>query len=532
MWLRAALYWGYQYKRTWRSSIVTSFLIPVLYLTSMGVALGSLVDKHSHGVAGVSYVSYLAPGLLAATCMQIGANDTMWPVMGAIKWMRTYLAMLAAPLDVYDVLLGHLAWVAARLGIVTTIYLAVMAAFGTVHSPWAILALPAGVLTGMAFAAPMAAFSATQEKDTAFSTVYRFVVIPLFLFSGTFFPISQLPRLLAVPGLRDAALPRRGPVSRPHAGDVQPVGGCRACRLSGSVGGRGLRALPAHLRRPAGRMSTTGAETPLREHSGVALRITPLALLGGRHAVRVLERNILVYRRSWIFIVSGFFEPLFYLLSIGVGLSHLVGPIPVEGRTVPYTAFVAPGLLAASAMNGAMLDSTFLVFMKLKIAKTYDAMLATPLAVGDIALGELSWCVLRGALYSGAFLCIMTLLGYDQSPWVILCWPGAILITLAFAAVGMAGTTFMRSWQDFDIVSLAFIPLFLFSATFYPITVFPGWLQAVVRCTPLYQGVVIERAADLGIFAWSLLLHLLYLAAMAVGGVMVTRRRLGRLLLP
>ena len=196
MWLRAALYWGYQYKRTWRSSIVTSFLIPVLYLTSMGVALGSLVDKHSHGVAGVSYVSYLAPGLLAATCMQIGANDTMWPVMGAIKWMRTYLAMLAAPLDVYDVLLGHLAWVAARIGIVTSIYLAVMAAFGTIHSPWAILALPAGVLTGMAFGAPMAAFSATQDKDTAFSTVYRFVVIPLFLFSGTFFPISQLPRLL------------------------------------------------------------------------------------------------------------------------------------------------------------------------------------------------------------------------------------------------------------------------------------------------------------------------------------------------
>ena len=163
-------------------------------------------------------------------------------------------------------------------------------------------------------------------------------------------------------------------------------------------------------------MSTTGAETPLRARRGVALRITPLALLGGRHAVRVLERNILVYRRSWIFIVSGFFEPLFYLLSIGVGLSHLVGPIPVDGRTVAYTAFVAPGLLAASAMNGAMLDSTFLVFMKLKIAKTYDAMLATPLAVGDIALGELSWCVLRGALYSGAFLCIMTLLGYDHSP--------------------------------------------------------------------------------------------------------------------
>jgi lipooligosaccharide transport system permease protein len=196
MWMRAALYWGYQYKRTWRSSLFTSFLIPVLYLTSMGVALGSLINRHSHGVAGYPYVAYLAPGLLAGTCMQIGANDTMWPVMGAIKWMRTYLAMLAAPLDVYDVLLGHLAWVVARVSIVITIYLAVMAAFGTVYSYWAVFALPAGILTCMAFAAPIAGFAATQDKDAAFSTLYRFVVIPLFLFSGTFFPVSQLPHWL------------------------------------------------------------------------------------------------------------------------------------------------------------------------------------------------------------------------------------------------------------------------------------------------------------------------------------------------
>ncbi|HVB91569.1 MAG TPA: ABC transporter permease [Acidimicrobiales bacterium] len=278
-------------------------------------------------------------------------------------------------------------------------------------------------------------------------------------------------------------------------------------------------------------MTTTESPTD-RMSPGLALRITPLALLGGRYASRVLERNLLVYRRSWIFILSGFFEPLFYLLSIGIGLSHLVGPIPVNGRLFAYTAFVAPGLLASSAMNGAMIDSTFLVFMKLKIAKTYDAMLATPLSVGDVALGELSWCVIRGSLYSGAFLSIMAALGYVVSPWAVLCWPAAILISLAFASAGMAGTTYMRTWQDFDIVSLAFIPLFLFSATFYPLTVFPGWLQAVVRCTPLYQGVVLVRAADLGLFNWVLLLHVGYLLAMTVVGVAVTRRRLGRLLLP
>jgi lipooligosaccharide transport system permease protein len=276
----------------------------------------------------------------------------------------------------------------------------------------------------------------------------------------------------------------------------------------------------------------TPSATTRVERGAVALRITPFSVLGGRFATRVLERNILVYRRSWIFIISGFFEPFFYLLSIGVGLSHLVGPIPVSGHLVAYTAFVAPGLLASSAMNGAMLDSTFLVFMKLKISKTYDAMLSTPLGVGDVATGELAWCVIRGSLYSGAFLCIMGALGYVYSPWAVLCWPAAILVSLAFASAGMAGTTFMRTWQDFDMVSLAFIPLFLFSATFYPLTVFPGWLQLVVRCTPLYQGVALVRAVDLGLFYWVLLLHIAYLLAMVVGGVWLTRRRLGRLLLP
>ena len=196
MWLRAAGYWGYQYKRTWKSSVATSFLIPILYLAAMGIALGSLIDKHSHGVGGVSYLAYLAPGLLAGTSMQIGTNDMMYPVLGAIKWMRTYLAMLAGPLSVYDVLIGHLAWVATRIAIVVSIYLAVMAAFGTIFSFWAVLALPVAVLTGMAFGAPMAAFAATLDKDSGFSTLYRFVIIPLFLFSGIFFPISQLPLVL------------------------------------------------------------------------------------------------------------------------------------------------------------------------------------------------------------------------------------------------------------------------------------------------------------------------------------------------
>ncbi len=191
--VRALRYWAYQYKRTWRGSITTSFLYPVLYLAAMGVGLGSLVNRHTGAVDHVHYLVFLAPGLLASTAMQIGGNEATYPVMAAIKWMRTYYAMLASPLRVIDVLVGHLGWIALRLVTVTVIYVGVMAAFGTVLSPWVVLAVPAAVLTGLAFAAPIAAYAATQDTDTAFSTIYRMVLIPLFLFSGTFFPVSQLP---------------------------------------------------------------------------------------------------------------------------------------------------------------------------------------------------------------------------------------------------------------------------------------------------------------------------------------------------
>ena len=267
--------------------------------------------------------------------------------------------------------------------------------------------------------------------------------------------------------------------------------------------------------------------------SGVALRLTPLSMMGSRRALRLVERNILVYRRGWAFLVTGFFEPFFYLLSIGIGLGHLVGNFDIGGRVVAYTAFVAPGLLASSAMNGALFDATFNIFFKLKITKTYDAVLSTPLGVADIALAELLWCLIRAGLYSGAFMVVMAALGYVLSPWAVLCYPAALLISFAFASAGMAATSYMRSWQDFDRISLAIIPLFLFSATFFPLSaVHAGWLQLVVRCTPLYQGVVLVRGLDAGVFEWALLGHAAYLAAMGVAGLAITGRRFAQLLLP
>ncbi len=277
-------------------------------------------------------------------------------------------------------------------------------------------------------------------------------------------------------------------------------------------------------------MSTT--DRAVVASASFPLRLTPTAIFGSRRARRVVERNILHYRRGWIYLVSGFFEPFFYLLSIGVGLNHLVGPLPVDGHLVPYTVFVAPGLLASSAMNGAVFDSTFNIFFKLKISHVYDAILSTPLSTTDVAVGELSWSLLRGAIYSSAFLCVMAALGYVATPWVVLCLPGAVLISFAFSAVGMAGTTYMRSWQDFDMISLGIIPLFLFSAIFFPLSVYPEWLQVVVRCTPLYQGVALLRGLDLGAFSWSLLGHVAYLLVMGVVGLKITIKRLALLLLP
>jgi lipooligosaccharide transport system permease protein len=195
--LRSLEYWVYQYRRTWRGSVVSTVLFPVLVLASMGLGLGSLVDSSaSRGVDGLPYVVFLAPGLLAATAMQTGVGESTYPVMASIKWVKTYHAMLATPLGVLDVLVGHLLYIAGRVLLSSTIFLGVMVLFGAARSPLALLAIPAAVLTGMAFSAPVAAFAATTENDAGFAALFRFVVTPLFLFGGVFFPVQQLPPVL------------------------------------------------------------------------------------------------------------------------------------------------------------------------------------------------------------------------------------------------------------------------------------------------------------------------------------------------
>jgi lipooligosaccharide transport system permease protein len=261
-------------------------------------------------------------------------------------------------------------------------------------------------------------------------------------------------------------------------------------------------------------------------------RVLPAGLTGWR-PMRMVERNVLAYRRMWPVFMVGFFEPILYLFSIGIGVGELVGDLPgPDGRTVSYETFVAPGLFAAAAMNGSVFDTTFNFFVKYKYLHTYDGILATPLGVGDVATGEVLWALIRGSLYSGAFLLTMTAMGLVESWWAVLALPAAALIGIAFAGAGLAAATLMRSFVDFDFVNLAIVPMFLFSATFFPLERYPEALQWVVRATPLYQGVVLVRGLVLGAVDWSLAGHALYLAALGVAGVAIAGRRLGRLLQP
>jgi lipooligosaccharide transport system permease protein len=260
----------------------------------------------------------------------------------------------------------------------------------------------------------------------------------------------------------------------------------------------------------------------------VALRMLPPAGLLARlkragtdtGSLRLVERHARAYRRAWLVFVSGVFEPLFYLLSVGLGLGVLVGKVPGPGgQLIPYREFVAPGLLAVSFMNGAMFDSTFNVFFRLKYAKLYDAVLATPMRPTQVALGEIGWALIRGTIYAIAFI------------GVVLDLPVAVLIGFGFAGIGMFGTTYMKSWQDFDYVILVSMPLFLFSATFYSLSVYPRPAQVVIEWTPLYQGVVLLRDLTVGVVGPGLLWRAAYLAALGVAGLYASGRRIGKLLL-
>jgi lipooligosaccharide transport system permease protein len=253
-----------------------------------------------------------------------------------------------------------------------------------------------------------------------------------------------------------------------------------------------------------------------------------------RRAFRVTERNVVAFRKGgsyWWLVVSGFVEPLLYLLAIGWGVGELVGDVTLpDGRLVSYLTFIAPAMLAASTMNGAIAESAMNFFAKMKFAKLYDSVLNTPVTPLEVAFGELGWAMMRGAMYTGAFLVLMAAMGLT-TPWQALAaLPAGLLVGLAFGGLGMALATAMRSWQDFDYVGIVPTAMFLFSGTFVPVESYPAALQVVVQLTPLYHAVELIRSITTGTVGWGQLWNVGYLLALTALGLAIAGRRMTRML--
>ena len=272
-------------------------------------------------------------------------------------------------------------------------------------------------------------------------------------------------------------------------------------------------------------MSATTAE-PLVRRGGVR------ALWAGNPGA-VVQRGLIAARSSsWAVVVSGFFEPVFYLASMGIGLGALIGDVEAApGVDVPYAAFIAPALLAVSAMNGAIYDSTWNVFFKLNYGKLYEGMLSTSLGPLDVALGEILYALLRGLAYATGFMINMQILGLNLAPTAVLALPAVLLIAFGFASLGMAVTSYMTTFQQMDWISFVMLPMFLFSATLFPISVYPIWVQNVIMALPLWHGVELIRGLTTGILSTGMLWHVLYYVVMIAVGLVFTTKRLRALFL-
>ncbi len=256
------------------------------------------------------------------------------------------------------------------------------------------------------------------------------------------------------------------------------------------------------------------------------------AVYSGNARVVVRRGLLATTSTNWVIVVSGFFEPVFYLLAMGIGLGTYVGDVTTTaGTTVEYAAYIAPALLAVSAMNGAVYDSTWNVFFKMHFGKLYDSMLSTSLGPLDVALGEISYALLRGLVYAAGFLSVMQVLGLNLSWTAVLSLPAVVLIAFGFASLGMAITSYMSTFQQMDWVNIVMLPMFLLSATFFPLTVYPEPVQRVVQAMPLWHAVELVRGLTTGALGSGTLVHVAYFVAMIAVGLLATTRRLRALFL-
>lgn len=558
---------------------------PVLYLLAMGLGLAQLMGggMPQDALGGVSYVAFIAPALLASGALMTASVEFSYPVMGGFQWQRTYYAAQATPLSPAQIALGHLVAVSLRFVFQAAVFLLVMLAFGVVSSPWAWVQVLTATLGGLAVGAPIMAFAASLKEDKGqFATLQRLVIMPLFLFSATFYPLEALPVWLRwigwlSPQWHAAQLGRvlSYGMAEPVWLTVAHVAFLLALALGGAWlavriytrrlgwvrGAPDRDAVTAARRDRAPRLGRRAAHTKaaradvapaaaqadpaapssvVREHAvavppmpEIPVRRGPLAGAYSGNVRAVMERAFLSLKsNNWVVFFSGFFEPVLYLASMGLGLGALVGDVAgPDGAPVPYGMYLAPALLAVSAMNGAIYDSTWNVFFKLRYAKTYQTMLSTRLGPLDVALGEIAMALLRGLIYAVGFLIVMTVAGLVTSWTALLMIPGALLVALGFASLGMAVTSWMKTFQHMDWVQIVLMPMFLFSATFFPLAVYPEPIQWVIRVFPLWHAVEMMRALAVGVLSWATAGHVLYFVVMAGVGVWLAARRLGALFL-
>ena len=510
---------------------------PVAYLFAMGVGLATLVEANGAGVfGGVSYLTFVAPALLISAAVMTAANEFTFPVMDGFKWRRVYYGPNASPLTPEQIAGGQIIAVTVRFLLQSAIYFAVMALFGAAPGAWGWVSILIATLAGLSFGLPLMAYAATIQDDKGqFAMVMRFIVMPLFLFSGTFFPLDTLPLGSPLDRLDLADLARNGTWPR---GQLRLRGRAvahhRPRPLPAGPGGCRLGPDQTPVRQKDGLMSVLTGSFNAGDHSVTdAARRRRFGPIYSRNVRAVVARGLMATKSSnWMVMVSGFFEPVLYLISMGVGLGAIVGSVQGPGgQEISYAAYIAPALLAVSAMNGAIYDSTWNVFFKMNFAKLYQGMLYTSLGPLDVAMGEIFLALLRGAMYAIGFTAVMGVMGLITTPWAILMIPASVLIAFGFASFGMGITSYMKTFQQMDWINFVMLPMFLFSATFYPLSVYPQSIQWFIQAMPLWHGVELLRQISVGVFTPATAVHIGYYLVMIALGVLLTTSRLRKLFL-
>ena len=560
---------------------------PLMYLVTMGVGLGAVLTNNQTSFDGVPYITFIAGALAATMAVGIAMGEMTFPVMGGFKWNRYYYGAQVTPITPQQIARGTVIAVSIRVVAQTLLLLLILAAFGAIHSLSSVLVIVFSTIAALAFGLPCMAFAAGifQERGQ-FSVIMRFIFMPMFLFSGTFYPLEHLPIYLQWIGwispIWHATELNRWAIYR-H--EVEPwmfvvhlavmivvgviafliaqtryyrrlrgekvktrVWGARAAKktmasvsLADTAGEAGDPYAVGYGSQPAVIEASRGVEgasdaAPGAAHAALSQASKPrrrwLSNLYGRNAKAVMERSWMATKNStWIVIVTGFAEPVLYLASLGFGLGVVISGVEGPGgQTMSYAAYIAPGLLAVSAMNGALMDTNNM-FFKLRYAKLYRVMLNTSLGPMDVAIGEITMAMIRGFIYSLGFYLIAAaagLVGWGSGLFMI---PAAVLTAFGFAAVFMAITTWFTRFQHLDWLNMIVQPLTLFSATFFPLDVYPQAVQAVIASLPLWHGVDLLRMLATSTFTIDILWHVLYFVVMAVAGLTVATMRFKKMFL-